>query len=128
MALEFISLLLSKHNPAVAQTTMSPLLKESLPLGCLGAEINQTPQLSEIEKHNEELTSIGWRMQSLTGAADSLLKSASRLEEEMERETTYWEQVLAVKDKGWSLHRLPREKHTLGVSFGFAEGQVSQNA
>lgn len=60
-------------------------------------------------------------MQSLNGAADSLLKSAARLEEEMERETTYWDQVLAVKEKGWSLSRLPREKHTLGVRYGFAE-------
>ena len=39
----------------------------------------------------------------------------------MTRETTYWDQVLAVKEKGWSLSRLPREKHTLGVRYGFAE-------
>lgn len=39
----------------------------------------------------------------------------------MARETTYWDQVLAVKEKGWSLSRLPREKHTLGVRYGFAE-------
>ena len=67
------------------------------------------------------MTSIGWRMQSLNNTADSLLKSAARLEEEMARETTYWDQMLAVKEKGWSLSRLPREKHTLGVRYGFAE-------
>lgn len=39
----------------------------------------------------------------------------------MGKETTYWDQVLAVKEKGWSLSRLPREKHTLGVRYGFAE-------
>ncbi|KAI9868551.1 MAG: RNA polymerase II mediator complex subunit [Pleopsidium flavum] len=39
----------------------------------------------------------------------------------MEQETKYWEQVLAVKEQGWSICRLPREKHTLGVRYGFAE-------
>lgn len=74
-----------------------------------------------MEKHKGEMVSIGWRMQSLNGAADALLKSAARLEEEMSRETTYWNQVLAVKEKGWSLSRLPREKNSLGVRYGFAE-------
>ena len=125
MALEFVSLLLSKYNSATAQATMSPFIKETLPLGSLGAEVVQEPQVPEPEKHNEEITGIGWRMQSLNSATDSLLQSASRLEEEMDRETRYWEQVLAVKEKGWSLHRLPREKHTLGVRYGFAEGMLS---
>ncbi|CAD6592709.1 MAG: RNA polymerase II mediator complex subunit [Alectoria sarmentosa] len=120
-ALDFVSLLLSKHAPAAAQTTLSPFLQQTLPLGSLGGEVVQEPQVSELEKHNRDMVSIGWRMQSLNGAADSLLKSAARLEEEMERETTYWDQVLAVKEQGWSLSRLPREKHTLGVRYGFAE-------
>lgn len=40
----------------------------------------------------------------------------------MEVESKYWEQVLGVKENGWSLCRLPREKHTLGVKYGFNEG------
>ncbi|KAF6235140.1 hypothetical protein HO173_006769 [Letharia columbiana] len=120
-ALDFVSLLLSKHAPAAAQTTLSSFLQQTLPLGSLGGEVIQALQVPELEKHNQEMVSIGWRMQSLNGTADSLLKSAARLEEEMGRETTYWNQVLAVKDEGWSLSRLPREKHTLGVRYGFAE-------
>lgn len=120
-ALDFVSLLLSKHAPAAAQTTLSSFLQQTVPLGSLGGEVVQEPQVSELEKHNQEMVSIGWRMQSLNGAADSLLKSAARLEEEMDRESTYWDQVLAVKEKGWALSRLPREKHTLGVRYGFAE-------
>lgn len=122
MALEFVSLLLTKHAPAAAQITMSPELKQMVPLGSLGAEVVQIPQISAIDRHNEGMTVIGWRMQSLNGTVDSLLNSATRLEQEMEREARYWEQILAVKEKGWSLHRLAREKHTLGVRYGFAEG------
>lgn len=106
---------------------MSPFLKEKIPLGSLGAEVVKETQKSEAEKQTEGLVTMGWRMQSLNGTADSLLKSASRLEEEMGKETKYWEQVLAVKGKGWSLHRLPREQHTLGIRYGFAEGNTPRD-
>ena len=125
-ALDVVSLLLSQHAPAAAQTTLSPFLKQTLSLGCLGADVIQKPQKPDGVKESEEMVGIGWRMQSLNSAADRLLKSASRLKEEMGREARYWEQVLAVKEKGWSMHRLPREKHVLGVRYGFAEGKASR--
>lgn len=105
---------------------MSPYLKQTIPTGSLGVEVVQRPQVSDFEKQTQEMVAIGWRMQSLNGAADSLLKSASRLGEEIGREVTYWDQILAVKDLGWSLCRLPREKHTLGVRYGFAEGMTPE--
>ncbi|KAK4694081.1 hypothetical protein P7C71_g3439, partial [Lecanoromycetidae sp. Uapishka_2] len=120
-ALDFVSLLLSGKVPAVAQTTITPYIRQSLPLGSLGGEAVQTLQSPEVDEHNQGMELIGWRMQSLNGAADSLLKAASRLEEEIAKETTYWSQVLAVNEKGWSLSRLPKEQHTLGVRYGFAE-------
>lgn len=101
---------------------MSPFLKQNLPMGSLGAEIFQLPQMSEMEKGRDELVSTGWKLQSLNSTADALLVSASRLEQEIARETKYWGQVLAVKEQGWSLNRLPREKSTLGVRYGFGEG------
>ncbi|KAL9045927.1 MAG: hypothetical protein Q9214_001118 [Letrouitia sp. 1 TL-2023] len=120
--LDFISLLLSKHAPKAAELTLSPYIKENMPLGCLGAEmVQQQPQKSEAEKRNEEMVGLGWRMQSLGNAADRLLVSAERLEKEVQRETRYWGEVLEIKEQGWPVCRLPREKHTLGVRFGFAE-------
>ncbi|MCJ1425171.1 RNA polymerase II mediator complex subunit [Sticta canariensis] len=120
-ALDFVSLLLTTKTPRQAEITMSAFLKKSLPLGCLDTDVVQIPQKSEAEKKQDELVSVGWKMQSLDSVADSLLRSATRLEQEIERETKYWGQVLAVKEHGWSLCRLPREKHTLGVRYGFAE-------
>ncbi len=124
-ALDFVSLLLSKTNPRQAEITMSPFLKENLPMGCLGAEVVQAPEKSEAEIKALQIVSVGWKMQSLKSTADSLLRSATRLEQEVGRETKYWEKILAVKEQGWSLCRLPREKHTLGVRYGFAEGMKS---
>lgn len=62
-------------------------------------------------------------MQSFDAAANKLLKSASRLETEVASETRYWSEVLAVKDKGWKVCRLPRERQALGVQYGFLEGR-----
>ena len=123
MALDFLSLLLSQYAPGAVTLTLSPFLKQTLPLGSLGAEVVQAPEKSESEQQQDEMVTMGWRMQSLNDVADSLLVSAARLDGEIVKETTYWRQVLAVKEKGWSLARLPGEKHTLGVRYGLAEGK-----
>lgn len=119
--MNFVSLVLSKTSRRQAETTIDQHLKQNLPLGCIEAEIVQAPERSETEINKMQMVSIGWKMLSLKATADSLLRSATRLEQEIVRETRYWEQILAVKEQGWSLCRLPREKHMLGVRFGFAE-------
>ena len=121
-ALDFVSLLLSKYTPRQAEITISPYLKQNLPMGSLGTESLQVPQRLDGDRVQDDKVSLGWKLNALTSTADSLLKSASRLEQEIERETRYWRQVLAVREQGWPICRLPREKHTLGVRYGFAEG------
>ncbi|KAI9851272.1 MAG: RNA polymerase II mediator complex subunit [Thelocarpon superellum] len=120
-ALDFVSLLLSKETPRQAEISMSPYLKEHVPLGSLGADTIRPPQPSEAKVRDQAVVSRGWKLQSLTSAADSLLRSATRLEKEIELETRYWQQVLTVSAQGWSVCQSPREKHTLSVRFGFSE-------
>ncbi|KAH0565172.1 hypothetical protein GP486_001436 [Trichoglossum hirsutum] len=120
-ALDFISLLLSKETPRVAEISLSPAVQQLVPLGCLGADKIAAPQLSPEELRGQELVSRGWKLQALETATESLSNSADRLEKEVESENRYWVQILAVRDKGWSVCRLPRERHTLGVRFGFGE-------
>ncbi|KAL8865416.1 MAG: hypothetical protein Q9198_009333 [Flavoplaca austrocitrina] len=121
-ALDLVSLLLTSHTPKVAETTISPYVKQTIPFGSLGAEIMQATKEVEPEETSHDLVGLGWRLRSLTRSADSLLNSATRLEKEMERESTYWQQVLQVKEAGWPVSRLPGDKQTLGVRFGLAEG------
>ena len=123
MALDLVSLLLSQRTPGPAALTTSPIIKQSVPAGSVNAEVLAGSEDLGVQKQQDEMVTMGWRLQSMTKAADSLLDSASRLEKEVQKETAYWNQVLAVKEKGWSLSRLPREKHTLGVHYGFAEGE-----
>ena len=112
-------------QPGISQQALSsvdPYIRETLPKGALGEHRLQAPQKSETDSQNVQMVELGWKTQSLESAADSLLNSATRLEKELEAETRYWDQVLKIKEQGWSVTRLPRERHALGVRFGFAEG------
>ncbi|GAD98717.1 mediator of RNA polymerase II transcription subunit 17 [Paecilomyces variotii No. 5] len=120
-ALDFISLLLSKHAPRQAELSMSPHLKQVAPTGSLSTDIIRAPEKSEGAKQDRKTVSRGWKLESFNAAANKLLKSAARLEEEVAAETRYWGEVLTVKDKGWKVCRLPRERQALGVQYGFLE-------
>ena len=96
-----------------------------MPSGSLGTELTQPPDTRKADSDdvwNDGLVSVGWKLQSLNASADQLLESASKLEKEMQQEERFWDRVLAIKQNGWSICRLPRESHTLGVRFGFSEG------
>ena len=90
-------------------------------MGSLGADKLSVSRYTEAHKLDNKRVAKGWKIQSLGNAVDSILASATRLEREIAKETKYWEQILDVSDAGWSLCRLPNEKHTLGVRFGFTE-------
>ncbi|KAI3140416.1 hypothetical protein CBS147326_2117 [Penicillium roqueforti] len=120
-ALDFVSLLLSKQAPRQAETSMSAFLKQVAPLGSLNAEVVNPPPKPESTIKDISGVSRGWRIQNFNAAANKLLQAASRLETEVASETRYWNEVLAVKDKGWKISRLPRERQSLGVQYGFLE-------
>ena len=121
-ALDFVSLLLTKDLPVQASATINPALREAVPMGSLGADKLSASRYTDVEKLDNKQVAKAWKVQSLNKTVDTILESATRLEKEIEKETKYWEQILYVSDAGWALCRLPNEKHTLGVRFGFAEG------
>ncbi|KAJ5618786.1 hypothetical protein N7510_002770, partial [Penicillium lagena] len=120
-ALDFVSLVLSKHAPRQAETSMSAYLKQVAPLGSLSSEVVTPPPKPESAKKDISVISRGWRIQNFNSAANKLLSAASRLETEVASEARYWNEVLEVKNKGWKICRLPRERQSLGVQYGFLE-------
>ncbi|KAI1436990.1 subunit 17 of mediator complex-domain-containing protein [Xylaria sp. CBS 124048] len=121
MALDIVSLLLSKESPVQAGATVSPHLRELVGIGTLGASKLKESNITEAQMHNDLSVATGWRVMGINNMADSVLAAAERLEKEIELETKYWADVLAVSDDGWAVCALPQEPHTLGVRFGFAE-------
>lgn len=129
LTLESISLLLSKQNPTTASTTLSQQLRELVGIGTLGADrveaSNVTPEMAE-DKQN---IAVGMTLMEINTTRDFAQDAARFLKQEMEAEGKYWEEVIKVQANGWSIGKLPNERHTLGVRFGFSEGipQRSQN-
>ncbi|KAI5852948.1 subunit 17 of mediator complex-domain-containing protein [Morchella snyderi] len=120
LGLDYISFLVSLHNPETGNLTMSPALKEAVPAGSLGFDkIQRKPDPKAIK--DDEIVSRAWKMEGLNSAADALLSASEKLGREVEKESRYWEQVLAIRDEGWVITRIPRERQTLGVRYGFAE-------
>lgn len=120
-ALDFVSLLLSKENPAQAVTTFSPGLRDMVGIGTLGATMLDAPTaLTQSRVPDNKMVAIGKRLMDLNKAADTALAASKRLQREIGSETKYWSEVLAVRGAGWQTFRLPHEPHTMGVKFGFS--------
>lgn len=71
-------------------------------------------------------------MLSLNKSVDSILAAANRLEQVMDAEAKYWEDVLSVREQGWAVsyatrtsqferQNLKKTDGTLTVRFGFSE-------
>jgi mediator of RNA polymerase II transcription subunit 17 len=124
IALDFVSLLLSKGTPVQASLSISPALRESVGLGTLGADRVSDSRITRTQKDDVVQIARGWKAQSLNENADSILAIAMKLEKDIEAETKYWKEVEEVSRQGWAVCALPQETHTLGVRFGFAEGML----
>ena len=124
---DFLSLLMTKTNPSQAQNTISPQLRETLPIGTLGMDkiSPRDTRLTIARRDDNKVVGKGWKIQALDRSVDSILAAATRLEKEIDCETKYWEEILAVDAKGWKTCKLPQERHTLGVRFGFFEAPPS---
>ncbi len=119
-ALDFVSLLLSKETPATAVTTFSPGLRDMVGIGTLGATMLDAPTtLTQSRVPDNKMVAIGKRLMDLNKAADTALAASKRLQREIGSETKYWSEVLGVSEAGWQTFRLPHERHTLAVQFGF---------
>ncbi|KAF2147841.1 hypothetical protein K461DRAFT_283432 [Myriangium duriaei CBS 260.36] len=122
LALDFVSLLLSKDVKA-AESTISPILKQSVPPGTLGLDMwaGMTPDAKQEE--TDRLLARGKRFQSLTQSADALMAAGDRLKTTVDRERRYWNEVLRVRQSGWNVCRMPRDKGVMGVRYGFSEAR-----
>jgi mediator of RNA polymerase II transcription subunit 17, fungi type len=100
---------------------MSPALQDAVPIGTLEARIMNFTPPSASESRSTDLVSRAYKLQGFSNAADKLLGAATRLDEEASREKRYWEQIVSIKQKGWSISKVPRDARSLGVHFGFRD-------
>jgi mediator of RNA polymerase II transcription subunit 17, fungi type len=127
ITLDFVSLLLSKDQPVQASTTLSPVLRDTVGVGTLGATLlgsssSSLAQAQSLAKRQEAtLVATGRKLLNIEHTVESVLDAAKRLQKEIALETRYWADVLSVSEGGWSVLRLQGDRNTLGVKFGFSE-------
>ncbi|KAI1613554.1 subunit 17 of mediator complex-domain-containing protein [Exophiala viscosa] len=119
-ALDFVSLLISKQW-VPAQGSMSPALKEAVPVGTLSGHTLKNKTLPASSRRLLASLSRGWRSDSFRSASEKLSAASSRLRNDAERGSEYWAQVANLTTNGWAVSRLPRDRKAIGVHFGFAE-------
>lgn len=120
LALDFISLLLSKHSPA-AQTTMSPFLKENVPPATLEGRLFKHAEPTTTTKRHLDTVCRSWKTKSFESASAKILAASSRLEGEANRDSLFWEQIAEIQHQGWSVSRRPGDSREIGVHYGFVE-------
>lgn len=123
LTLDSLSLLLSKQNPTQASLTLSQQLRDMVGIGTLGADKLHDSNVTPAKTKDQEEIAMGWTIMEINRTRDSAEEASSFLEREIEAEGKYWEDVMTVKKAGWSICKVPKERHTLGVRFGFSEGK-----
>ncbi|PNY27181.1 Mediator of RNA polymerase II transcription subunit 17 [Tolypocladium capitatum] len=97
LTLDFLSLLLSKQNPTQASLTLSPQLRDMVGIGTLGADKLDEANTNEAKTKDQEQVALGWTLMEINRTRDAAVKASSLLEREVETESRYWEDVMAVK-------------------------------
>ncbi|KAM0417291.1 hypothetical protein ACHAPT_012732 [Fusarium lateritium] len=121
LTLDFLSLLLSKQNPTQAGVTLSQGLREIAGIGTMGFDKLDDPSVSPTKAKDQEDVAVGWTMMEVNKTRDAAESACRFLGKEVAAEGRYWDEIVAVQKSGWSVSRVPHERHTLGVRFGFSE-------
>ncbi|KAH7316618.1 subunit 17 of mediator complex-domain-containing protein [Stachybotrys elegans] len=121
LTLDFLSLLLSKQNPTQVGQTLSQHLRDMVGIGTIGADKLHEPLVTAAKVKDNEEVATGWTLMEINKIRDSAEEASRFLQKEADVEGRYWEDVVAVKKAGWSVCKVPQERQTLGVRFGFSE-------
>ena len=121
LALDFTSLLLSGTRPAATQS-ISPALKEAVPVGALAFEVVSQEQ---VETSEDTSLALGYRNAAVTRIVDQLRASQKNAEEDKSGEDVYWSEVNQLTQEGWLV---VRNSNVLSVRFSAGAGGLSQLA
>ncbi|RSL47714.1 hypothetical protein CEP54_013266 [Fusarium duplospermum] len=121
LTLDFLSLLISKQNPTQAGVTLSQGLREIVGIGTMGFDKLDDPTVSPAKAKDHEDVAVGWTIMKVNKTRDAAEEACKFLQKEIAAEGRYWDEIIAVQKSGWSISKVPKERHTLGVRFGFSE-------
>jgi mediator of RNA polymerase II transcription subunit 17 len=128
-----VAQLLSRDPTKNLEASFSEQYKQQrVPKGSFGLAKGAPPDRSDEreEQHRiedtaqrKQLLAKGSRMEALEWATDSFLQAATELETEVHKETKYWNEIISISQRGWSIQRFGRDsRHSpFAVRYGFPE-------
>lgn len=126
LSLDLVSLLLSSSKPNLAKSTISPHLSKNVPLGSL----NSDRLVEEEEAPNSDTNKIGqgWKYESLSKIRDLFHNKHQKLQQQISKERTYWNQINKVLDDNEVLIKLKDpldNSKAIGVKYGYGDSGSS---
>lgn len=94
-------------------------------IGTIGADKLDNSPITSAKAQEQENIALGFTLMQTNKVRDAAEAASSVLQKQVTAEGKYWEDIIAVQKSGWSITRVPLERHTLGVRFGFSEGMLT---
>lgn len=121
LTLDSLSLLLSKQNPTQASATLSKHLRDIVGIGTLGADRLEDSNITPAKEKDQEEVAQGLTIMEINNTRESAASATEFLQNEVELESKYWEEIIGVQKNGWAVCKMTNDKRMLGVRFGFPE-------
>jgi len=130
LSLDFVSLLISSLRPAAGSLSMSPKLKQSVKTGSLSSvgikpHARDSAEIVAARDRKDKVVGRGWKLQSLSQAAQDLRLAAERLKSEVSKEEVYWSNMLKLVHSDEVIIPINpsdgRSAKQIGVKYGFGD-------
>lgn len=125
LLLEVISLLLSGPKPKQGSMTMSPYLKEHLPMGSVNSDKVLMKQILDNDTVKNYLIKMAWKLKTIKNIEEYNEYNFNKLNEQMLIENKYWSIIADSKlsQKGTLIKNY--NNNTLGVKYGVNSNQFA---
>lgn len=119
-SLDYISFILTQYQPEIAAASLSPGVKDQIPVKCLSLDrVLYDPSQNELKQHRTLART--WKTEALNSSAELLRNAGERIGREAEKEKRFWGEVMGVKERGWTI--APR-RGGVSVRYGFTEAST----
>lgn len=125
LLLEMISLLLSGVKPKQGALTMSPFLKQHLPMGSLNSDIIPMKQLLNNDVVKGYLVKLAWKKQSLKEINSYYENNFQRLQKQILIENQYWSIISDTKLNEKNCFVKNYKTNSISLKYGINGNQIA---
>lgn len=121
LSLDFVSLLVSGLRPQAGASSMSPMLKQQIPVGTISGDTIVSDTTTPVDAQSQPGT--GWKLLAFENASNQLEDALARLEKTNIKEQAFWEQVHNLVSRGEVVYKSKKSTtaSNLRVKYGYGD-------